>query len=83
MKEKVLLVGSKRSLDRRRGWELWNLLKVFWRSERSGGLERMRVRTVMPVPVGTALHQLYSVPPAGRALGSSGSGGEFEAWSPI
>lgn len=40
-------------------------------AEMSGGLERRRARTVVPVPMGTALHQLYSVPPTGRALGSS------------
>lgn len=29
-------------------------------------LERRRVKTVTPVPKGTARHQLYSVPPTGR-----------------
>lgn len=40
-----------------------------------GGLVRRRARTVMPVPTGTALHQLYSVPPTGRALGSGTDAG--------
>ncbi len=39
-------------------------------SEMFGGFERRRPRTVMPVPMGTALHQLYSVPPTVRTLGS-------------
>lgn len=38
-----------------------------------GCFESRRARTVMPVPVGTALHQLYSVPPTGRAMGSGAS----------
>lgn len=36
-----------------------------------GGFERRRATTVMPVPPGTALHQLCSVPPAGRHLNSA------------
>lgn len=34
----------------------------------SGGVVKWRAKTVMPVPPGTALHQLYSVPPTGRDL---------------
>lgn len=45
-----------------------------WMVQISGGLERSRAKTVMPVPPGTALHQLYSVPPTVRALGSTASG---------
>lgn len=35
-----------------------------------GGLEKSRAKTVTPVPPGTALHQLYSVPPTGRDTAS-------------
>lgn len=57
------------------GWEFWRLWRAVWRFEKFGGLERRRARTVMPVPLGTALHQLSSVPPTGRVLGSGIAGG--------
>lgn len=38
-----------------------------------GGLEMRRARTVEPVPPGAALHQLNSVVPTGRILGSTSS----------
>lgn len=79
MKEKVFLQVSKWSLERRMGWETWSLQRAASRSEISGGLERRRDKTVMPVPPGTALHQLYSVPPAGLTLGSGVLGVGF--WS--
>lgn len=36
-----------------------------------GALERRKASTVMPVPPGTARHQLVSVPPTGRAFSST------------
>lgn len=71
--EKVLVVVLKWSLERRIGWEFWRLWRAVWKDEISGGLERRTARTVVPVPVGTALHQLYSVPPTGRSSGARGS----------
>ncbi|KAH7836156.1 hypothetical protein Vadar_033223 [Vaccinium darrowii] len=44
-----------------------------WRREKSGGFERRRA-TVVPVPIGTALHQLCLVASMGRDLGCNGSG---------
>lgn len=35
----------------------------------AGDLDKRTPRTVIPVPPGTAMHQLYSVPPTGRVLG--------------
>lgn len=46
-----------------------------WRWGISGGFERSKPRTVVPVPPGTARHQLCSVPPTGRDLDSAGGGG--------
>lgn len=73
-KEKFLVVVWKWSLERMIGWAFWR----FWREVRvveiSGGVERRRAMTVMPVPVGTALHQLYSVPPTVRVFGPATSG---------
>lgn len=51
------------------GCEFWSLWRAFWRRGICGGLERRRLRTVEPVPIGTALHQLNSVPPTGRVAG--------------
>lgn len=39
----------------------------------SGGFERRRARTVVPVPPGTDRHQPYSVPPTDRIMGLEGS----------
>lgn len=79
-KEKeVGTVGVWWILERRIGWEFWRLWRAVSRSEMFGSLERRRAKTVMPVPLGTALHQLYSVPPTGRALSSGGCGLGF--WS--
>lgn len=72
MKEKVFVVGLMCSLELRIGWEIWKLWRAVWRFEISGGFERRRDRTVMPVPPGMALHQLYSVTPRVRPLGSPG-----------
>lgn len=40
------------------------------RCDRLGGLEKSRAKAVTPVPPGTALHQLYSVPPTERDIAS-------------
>ena len=48
-----------------------------WRLGRSGGFERRRPRTVVPVPPGAARHQLYSVPPTGRDLDSPAGGSDI------
>lgn len=66
----MLVEGVKRSLELRIGLDIWILWRAFCRSEMSGGFERRRARTVVPVPPGTDLHQLYSVPPTDRTLGS-------------
>lgn len=79
MKENELAAASKWSLERRMAWEFWSLRRADWRVEICGGFERRRVSTVTPVPPGTALHQLYSVPPTGLDFGSGNSGVEF--WS--
>lgn len=71
-KEKALAEGSNRSLERSIGWASWSLWMHVWRWERLGGLEKSRAKTVTPVPPGTALHQLYSVPPTGRDTASEG-----------
>lgn len=54
--------------------------RAVWRSGISEGFDRRSAKTVMPVPPGTALHQLYSVPPTGRAFGSGGVCG-LDSWS--
>lgn len=36
----------------------------------SGAFDKRRAKTVVPVPIGTALHQLCSVLPAGRIFNS-------------
>lgn len=38
----------------------------------SGDFDKRRAKTVIPVPIGTALHQLCSVPPADRVFNSDG-----------
>lgn len=48
------------------GLEFRSLLRAFWRTEMFGDFDKRRAKTVIPVPPGTALHQLYSVAPAGR-----------------
>lgn len=53
------------------GWEIWSLRRAFWRNETPGDLEKRRARTVMPVPPGTARHQLSSVAPTARDWGSA------------
>lgn len=61
-------------VELRTGWEFWRPLRASWRFRNGRGLLRWRARTVMPVPVGTALYQLYSVPDIGRYSGGvSGS----------
>ena len=75
--ENVWVVGVKWSLERRIGWEIWSLWRAFWRMDKSGGFERRRARTVMPVPPGTAFHQLCSVPPTGRRVGEDGCAAAF------
>jgi len=74
IKEKVLVVELKRSLVRSRGREFCSLSRVAWRRWISGCFDKRRAKTVMPVPRGTDLHQLYSVAPTGRALGSGACG---------
>ena len=80
-KEKLFLEASKWSLERRMGWETWSLERAASKSGISGGLERRRDKTVMPVPLGTALHQLYSVPPTVLILGSGVF--DFGFWSDL
>lgn len=70
--KKVLVEGSDRSFERSIGWDCWSLWMEACRWDRSGGLEKSRDNAVTPVPPGTALHQLYSVPPTGRDLASGG-----------
>ncbi|MFS7903668.1 hypothetical protein Hanom_Chr01g00026721 [Helianthus anomalus] len=50
------------------GWWDWSWWMRDWRWGRLGGLERSMAETVTPVPPGTALHQLCSVPPRGRDI---------------
>nr|GMD88409.1 hypothetical protein Iba_chr14cCG6750 [Ipomoea batatas] len=57
------------SLELRIGWAICNFLRAFSRSGISIGFDKRIANTVIPVPPGTALHQLYSVPPTGRLLG--------------
>lgn len=71
-KENSLAAALWWSLERRFGWEFWSLWRAFWRNDKVGSFERWRANTVVPVPPGTALHQLYSVPPTGRVFGSAG-----------
>lgn len=73
-KEKFLVVVWKWSLERMIGWAFWRFWRVVWVVEISGGVERRRAMTVVPVPVGTALHQLYSVPPTVRVFVPATSG---------
>ena len=80
MKEAVVLVEWI-NLALRIGWKFWSLLMAFCRREISGALETRRARTPMPVPPGTARHQLYSVPPTHRPLGSTLEGlGRLWLW---
>ena len=65
---------SKWSLERSIGWVDWSWCRAAWRDGISGGFARRRAKTVVPVPPGTALHQLYSVPPTGRDMGSGACG---------
>ena len=71
MKEIVFVVVLELSLDLRIGCEFWSLWIAVWRCEMFGVLEERRASTAMPVPPGTALHQLYSVPPTGLPFGST------------
>ena len=70
MKWKVLVESSRWIFERRIGWEFWRSWRAFWRIEMFGGLEKRKPNTVIPVPPGTALHQLNSVPPTGRVVDS-------------
>ena len=70
-KENVFVAVLEWSLDLRIGWESWSFLRAVWRSETSSALEESRAKTAMPVPPGTALHQLCSVSPTDRPLVSS------------
>lgn len=75
MKEKGVVVVTAElwwSFERRRGWMVWSLWRADWRREKSGWFLRRRANTVMPVPPGTALHQLFSVPDTGRRCGGGG-----------
>lgn len=71
MKEIVFVVVLELSRDLRIGCEFWSLWIAVWRCEMFGALEERRASTAMPVPPGTAWHQLYSVPPTGLPLGST------------
>uniref|UniRef100_A0A7C8YXI9 Uncharacterized protein n=1 Tax=Opuntia streptacantha TaxID=393608 RepID=A0A7C8YXI9_OPUST len=72
-REKVLLKESNWSLDLSMGWEVWSLWREFSRREKSGWFLVRRASTVIPVPPGTALHQLFSVPRTGRSLAGASS----------
>lgn len=74
-KEKSRRKGSWWILERRIGWRFWRVWREDWRWGISGGFERSKPRTVVPVPPGTARHQLCSVPPTGRDLDSPAGGG--------
>lgn len=72
--EKTLVAdGSYRSFDRRIGWLIWSLLMVVCKRVVSIGLENKKAKMLMPVPLGTALHQLNSVPPTGREMAVGGA----------
>lgn len=70
-KEDVFVPVLEWSLDLRIGWQFWSLWRAFSRREVSGNLEVRMAKTAMPVPPGMARHQLCSVPPTGRPLGSA------------
>jgi hypothetical protein len=74
MKENVFVLLPEWSLDLRIGWEFWSLWRAFSRPEFRGSLDVRMAKTAMPVPPGTARHQLCSVPPTARPLGSTVSG---------
>lgn len=46
----------------------------------SGGFDKSRAKTVIPVPPGTALHQLCSVLPAGRLFNSDDGAAAALPW---
>ena len=69
MKEIVFVVVLELSLDLRIGCEFWSLWIAVWRCEMFGALEERRASMAMPVPPGTAWHQLYLVPHNWSALG--------------
>ncbi|CAN0879484.1 hypothetical protein LINGRAHAP2_LOCUS13070, partial [Linum grandiflorum] len=56
--------GLLRSLDRRMGWLVWRVWRAVWRAAEFGDLVVRNARTAVPVPPGTALDQLCSVPPS-------------------
>ena len=62
-KEKEDVLELKWREELRIGWVFWRLWRAFWRREGSGGLERRKPKTAVPVPPGTALHHVYSLPP--------------------
>ena len=72
-REKVLVEESNWSLDLSIGWLFWSFWREFSRREKSGWFFVRSDSTVMPVPPGTALHQLFSVPKTGRSLAGASS----------